>query len=136
MNAWNDDSPANINKQWLPMVSKWCLSIHSSNWNSLGSSRLCGSHCSTLRVARRIPRRTSRPRFVLQEALETLRLRRLRMPTQGRCRQPCVGVLLLAAMDESSNGCWRCKSWDDSPSITAESENHMAREEGYILIWL
>ena len=28
---WNDDSPVNTNKQWLPMVSKWCriLSIHS-----------------------------------------------------------------------------------------------------------
>ena len=28
---WNDDSLVNTNKQWLPMVSKWCriLSIHS-----------------------------------------------------------------------------------------------------------
>ena len=28
---WKDDSPANTNKQWFPMVSKWCriLSIHS-----------------------------------------------------------------------------------------------------------
>ena len=28
---WNDDSPVNTNKQWLPMVSKWCRisSIHS-----------------------------------------------------------------------------------------------------------
>ena len=22
--AWNDDSPVNINKEWFPMVSKWC----------------------------------------------------------------------------------------------------------------
>ena len=29
---WNDDSPVNTNKQWLPMVSKWCRisSIHST----------------------------------------------------------------------------------------------------------
>ena len=28
---WNDDSPVNTNKQWFPMVSKWCrvFSIHS-----------------------------------------------------------------------------------------------------------
>ena len=30
---WNDDSPVNTNKQWFPMVSKWCriLSMHSMN---------------------------------------------------------------------------------------------------------
>ena len=30
---WNDDSPVNTNKQWFPMVSKWCRisSIHSVN---------------------------------------------------------------------------------------------------------
>ena len=23
-NPWNDDSPVNPNKQWLPIISKWC----------------------------------------------------------------------------------------------------------------
>ena len=33
----NDDSPVNTNKQWLPMVSKWCRisSIHSTGTPSL-----------------------------------------------------------------------------------------------------
>ena len=33
-NPWNDGSTVNTNKQWFPMVSKWCriLSIHSMIW--------------------------------------------------------------------------------------------------------
>ena len=39
--SWKDDSSVNANKQWFPMVSKWCRnsSINSRNANSCGKSQ-------------------------------------------------------------------------------------------------